>query len=79
MLLRDKLSITEKRRKAPPFRAGLWIGYLETPDFEQAFARMAISDINQRWQREMADFFEGAPGRVADEQMSPIPEIFHLP
>ncbi|PYX79817.1 MAG: hypothetical protein DMG70_26420 [Acidobacteria bacterium] len=40
---------------------------------------MAISDINQRWQREMADFFEGAPGRVADEQMSPIPEIFHLP
>jgi len=57
----------------------LWIGYLETPDFEQAFARMAISDINQRWQREMADFFEGAPGRVADEQMSPIPEIFHLP
>ena len=58
---------------------GLLIGYLETPDFEQALARMAGTDINQRWQKEMAPFFEGVPGRLADEQMSPIPEIFHLP
>ncbi len=58
---------------------GLLIGYLETPDFKQALARMAVTDINKRWQQEMAPFFEGAPGRMADEQMSPIQEIFHLP
>lgn len=58
---------------------GLLVGYLETPDFEQALARMAGTDINKRWQEEMAPFFEGAPGRHADEQMFPIPEIFHLP
>ena len=58
---------------------GLLVGYLETPDFEQALARMARSDINQRWQEEMAPFFEGTPGRLADEQMSPLQEIFHLP
>ena len=58
---------------------GLLIGYLETPDFEQALARMAATDINKRWQAEMAEFFEGDPNRRPDEQMSPIPEIFHLP
>lgn len=57
---------------------GLLIGYLETRDFEQALARMAKSDVNQKWQQEMAGFFDGAPGRFADEQMAPIPEIFHL-
>jgi L-rhamnose mutarotase len=58
---------------------GLLIGYLETRDFEQALARMARSDVNRKWQREMTEFFDGAPGRFADEQMAPIPEIFHLP
>jgi L-rhamnose mutarotase len=58
---------------------GLLVGYLETPDFAQALARMAQTDVNRRWQKEMADFFEGAPGRLADEQMLPLPEIFHLP
>lgn len=58
---------------------GLLVGYLETPDFEQALARMTQTEVNRRWQREMAEFFEGAPGRLADEQMSPLPEIFHLP
>lgn len=57
---------------------GLLIGYLETPDFEQALARMAKSDINRKWQAEMAEFFEGDGRRRPDEQMSPIPEIFHL-
>src|SRR3974377_2621605 len=45
---------------------GLLIGYLETPNFDQALARMALTDINKRWQKEMAEFFEGIPGRLAD-------------
>lgn len=58
---------------------GMLIGYLETPDFDRALKAMAATDINARWQTEMADFFEGIPGRHADEQMLRIPEIFHLP
>jgi L-rhamnose mutarotase len=57
---------------------GLLVGYLETPDFEHAMQDMAGTEINRRWQTEMADFFEGVPGRKADEQMEPIPEVFHL-
>ncbi len=57
---------------------GLLIGYVETPDFERALALMAGTEVNRRWQTEMASFFEGIPGR-ADEQMRPIPEVFHLP
>jgi L-rhamnose mutarotase len=58
---------------------GLLIGYLETPDFDRALAEMAKTDVNRRWQEQMADFFVAKRGRKADECMRPIPEVFHLP
>jgi L-rhamnose mutarotase len=57
---------------------GLLVGYVETPNFDEALARMAKTDVNSRWQNEMAGFFEGEPGRRADEQMRPLLEVFHL-
>src|SRR5881397_951055 len=36
---------------------GLLVEYLETEDFERASAGMAKREVNERWQREMADFF----------------------
>lgn len=57
---------------------GLLVGYLETPDFDAALRGMAGRDVNARWQAEMRDFFEGVPGRNADEQMLPLEEVFHL-
>lgn len=57
---------------------GLLIGYLETPDFDQALAQMAATDVNRRWQEQMKEFFAGEPGKAADEQMRPVPEVFHL-
>jgi L-rhamnose mutarotase len=54
------------------------IGYLETDDFDQALEKMAATEINRKWQTEMAEFFEGTPGRKADEQMELVPEVFHL-
>ncbi|MDQ3700857.1 MAG: L-rhamnose mutarotase [Chloroflexota bacterium] len=56
---------------------GLLFGYLETPDFERARREMAERDVNARWQREMAPFFESLSGR-ADEAMMPLEEVFHL-
>ena len=58
---------------------GMLVGYLETPDFREARKKMAETDVNRRWQTEMADFFEGAPGRKPDERVQPLTEIFHLP
>ena len=72
---------------------GLLIGYVETDDFDAALARMAATEVNARWQAEMADFFEApeapeAPegsegsatpaGRRPDEGFTRIDEIFHL-
>ena len=34
----------------------LLVGYLETPNFEQALAEMKRRDVNERWQREMGRF-----------------------
>ena len=56
---------------------GLLFGYLETPDFERAREEMAKRDVNDRWQREMASFFESLSGRP-DEAMQPLEEVFHL-
>ncbi len=56
---------------------GLVVGYLETEDFEAAREAMARTEVNARWQAEMAPFFEGIEGRP-DEGMTPLTEIFHL-
>jgi L-rhamnose mutarotase len=56
---------------------GLLVGYFETPDFAAARAGMAQRDVNARWQRDMAPFFEALDSRP-DEGIVPLEEIFHL-
>ena len=56
---------------------GMVIGYLETQDFAAALAAMDATDVNARWQAEMAPFFE-LGDRRPDEAMVPLREIFHL-
>jgi L-rhamnose mutarotase len=58
---------------------GLLVGYLETPDFERARAAMASRPVNERWQRDMADFFVHPQGAFPDRAMEPLEEVFHLP
>jgi len=55
---------------------GLLTGYLECDDFDQARAAMAGRQVNARWQAEMSEFFE--EGGPPDEQMRPVPLVFHL-
>lgn len=57
---------------------GLLFGYLETDDFTAALAGMAATDVNRRWQAQMAPFFEGIAGRPADEGLTRLDEVFHL-
>ncbi len=57
---------------------GLLVGYLEAPDFKLALQGMAGTEVNARWQAEMAGFFDDSAGRNADEQMEPLAEVFHL-
>ena len=56
---------------------GLLIGYFETPSLEAARAGMAATEVNARWQAEMAEFFvelDGAP----DTGFLQLTEVFHL-
>lgn len=57
---------------------GLLVGYLETDDFGAAQAAMAATDVNTRWQAEMAEFFVGADDRRPDEGFVTLEEIFNL-
>ena len=58
---------------------GLLIGYFETPNLDAALAGMAQREVNSRWQREMAPFFENLGARNPDEGFLRLEEIFHLP
>ena len=58
---------------------GLLIGYLETPSLEAAQAGMARTEVNGRWQAEMAEYFEELDGLAPDEGFLVLEEVFHLP
>ena len=53
---------------------GLLVGYVETDDFEAAQRAMAATDVNDRWQRYMAPFFDAR----ADHALVRLEEVFHL-
>ena len=60
---------------------GLLVGYLETEDFDRARAAMDATDVNARWQAEMAEFFDlpgGRAGTAPDAAMVALQEILHL-
>jgi L-rhamnose mutarotase len=57
---------------------GLLIGYVETPSLEEAQAGMAATEVNARWQAEMADFFEDLGDARPDTGFVQLEEIFHL-
>jgi len=57
---------------------GLLFGYLETDDFEAAQRAMEATDVNARWQAEMAGFFELAGGERPDTGLLRLEEVFHL-
>ena len=51
---------------------GRLVGYLETEDFEAAQKAMEDTDVNARWQAEMAPFFAG------ELEFTRLEEVFHL-
>jgi L-rhamnose mutarotase len=57
---------------------GLLVGYLETEDFAAAQAGMEATDVNARWQAEMAPFFELGEGERPDTGFVRLEEIFHV-
>ncbi|WP_426227677.1 L-rhamnose mutarotase [Pseudarthrobacter sp. DSP2-3-2b1] len=56
---------------------GLLIGYVECDDFDAVRARMALADVNARWQAEMATLFDN-PDQVPDQGFHVLEEVFNL-
>jgi L-rhamnose mutarotase len=57
---------------------GLLIGYVETPSIDAAVAGMAGTEVNARWQAQMAEFFEELDGVAPDQGFLVLEEVFHL-
>ncbi len=58
--------------------SGLLIGVCECDDFDAARRAMEQTDVNARWQAEMAPFFEGLEDQRPDQGLQLLEEIFHL-
>ena len=54
------------------------VGYLATEDFQRVLAAMDASDVNVRWQAEMAPFFELPDAERPDTGLERLEEVFHL-
>jgi len=57
---------------------GLLIGYFETPSLAAALDGMAATDVNARWQADMAPFFEDLGDASPDTGFLQLTEVFHL-
>ncbi len=58
---------------------GTLFGYFETPkNLDQAVADMAKEEVNARWQKFMAPYFEALDASQPDESMKELEEVFHL-
>lgn len=57
---------------------GTLVGYLETPSLAAAKAGMEKTEINAKWQAEMAEFFVALEGKRPDEGFLQLEEVFHL-
>ena len=57
---------------------GLLIGYVESEDLAASRRAMAATEVNERWQAQMAPFFAGLEDAAPDEAFRLVPEIFHL-
>jgi L-rhamnose mutarotase len=57
---------------------GLLVGYFLTEDLDAALAGMEATDVNRRWQAEMAPFFVDLPGGRPDRGMHVLAEVFNL-
>jgi len=58
--------------------SGMLIGYVECDDFEASRRAMEATEVNARWQAEMAGFFADLEGRRPDEGLLRLEEVFHL-
>ena len=77
--MRDALASTGWRNYSLFVSAtGMVIGYLECDDLEASRAAMEQTDVNARWQAEMAEFFVGLDDLRPDQGLRELSEIFHL-
>ena len=52
---------------------------LECDDFEATWSRIEADEVNTRWQKSMAAYFEPITGTLPGERFPMYHEVFHMP
>ena len=58
---------------------GLLVGYFLAESVEAAVAAMEATEVNARWQAEMAQFFEPVANLHPGERFPMMQEVFYMP
>ena len=77
--MQDALRATGWRNYSLFLRSdGLLVGYVESDDLDASRAAMARTEVNARWQAEMAEYFVDLGGAQPDTGFLQLEEVFHL-
>jgi L-rhamnose mutarotase len=60
-------------------RDQLLILYMHVDDFDETWARIDESAVNERWQSAMAPYFEPVEGLRPGERFAMMREVFYMP
>jgi L-rhamnose mutarotase len=52
---------------------------MKTPSWDETQRKLALSEVNQRWQKMMMPFWEPVPGKRDDEPLAMMQEVFYMP
>ncbi len=52
--------------------------YMHVPNFDELLHKLAMSEVNQRWQKFMAPLFEPVPSLREDETFALMQEVFYM-
>lgn len=57
---------------------GLLIGYFEADDPEESLRRLGKTDVNRRWQKHMAPYFESGSGDLEQGAPEWVEPVFYM-
>jgi len=57
---------------------GLLVGYVESEDLDRSRSLMEQTDVNARWQAQMAPYFADLDGARPDESFAVLEQVFNL-
>ncbi|HDY65047.1 MAG TPA: L-rhamnose mutarotase [Phycisphaerae bacterium] len=58
---------------------GMIVGYMEAENARESMARVGETDVSRRWEKSVAPYFEGDPGKESRGEPIWLRQYFYMP